>query len=127
MCSIHDVTKKPELWYHAFLLAMIVPLRDRGYEVESNAEAGLGRVDLLLYPRRNSTPGIIIEIKTFTEFVKISSDDDLKKLADEALTQIRDKDYSARLRGKSSSALFFGVAVYNKFVSVAFDRSSLQS
>jgi len=125
--SIHDVAKKPELWYHAFILAMIVPLRGRGYEVESNMEAGRGRVDLLLYPRLNSAPGIIIEIKTFTDAVKINTDDDLKNLADEALAQIREKDYSARLRGKSSSALLFGVAVYNKFVTVAFDRSSLQS
>src|SRR5687767_2514041 len=64
--SVHDVAKKPELWYHAFLLTMIVPLQGRGFVVESNAEAGMGRADLLLYPQRPkpSEFSIILEIKT---------------------------------------------------------------
>ncbi len=105
---------------------MIVPLRGRGSEVESKVEAGRGRVDLLLYPRLSSAPGINIEIKTVIGVKKIKDDGDLSCLADEALAQIQNNLYSSRLRGKSSSALLFGVAVHKKFVSVAFARSSLK-
>ncbi|MGZ3733253.1 MAG: AAA family ATPase, partial [Parachlamydiaceae bacterium] len=48
--SVFDVgTEEAEKIYHAFILGMLVGLKDR-YEVKSNRESGYGRYDVMLIP-----------------------------------------------------------------------------
>jgi hypothetical protein len=120
--SIHDTAKMPELWYHAFVLSMIYPSKLKGYVVESNIEAGTGRVDIILYHAADKLKhGIILEFKTVTdasELKKITEDSKLSKLASVAIKQIEEKSYLSRLKGKAMKAYLFGVAVVKKFVFV---------
>ena len=91
--SVHDVAKFPEAFIHGFFLALAATLGDR-YIVESNREAGLGRADLILIPRHPSDFGLP---KVF-EFKSIKPRANPAPAIDEALGQIRSKDYTARCR-----------------------------
>ena len=108
---------------------MVLPLEERGYLVESNREAGLGRAHILLLPRTALRPGIIIETKKLSKTEKslaptVKTNALLKELAEKAITQIRETKYSSRFHGVASSVLLYGVAVNNKSISVAFERMS---
>jgi hypothetical protein len=48
--------------YHAFVLGMLITLKDSCY-IESKRESGYGRVDILMTPKEKSKPGIVIEMK----------------------------------------------------------------
>ncbi len=91
--SVHDVAKFPEAFIHGFFLALAATLGDR-YIVESNRETGLGRADLILIPRHPSDFGVP---KVF-EFKSIKPRAKAQPAIDEALGQIRSKDYAARCR-----------------------------
>ncbi len=91
--SVHDVAKFPEAFIHGFFLALAATLGDR-YIVESNREAGGGRADLILIPRHPSDFGMP---KVF-EFKSIKPRAKAQPAIDEALGQIRSKDYAARCR-----------------------------
>jgi hypothetical protein len=101
---------------------MIYPSKLQGYIVESNIEAGSGRVDILLYHAVDqSKHAIILEFKTVsdaTELKKITEDSKLSKLASAAVKQIEEKSYLSRVKGKATKAYLFGVAVVKKFVFV---------
>lgn len=47
--------EEPEKVYHAFVLGLLVGLRD-SYEVKSNRESGYGRYDVMLIPRTSKGP-----------------------------------------------------------------------
>ena len=96
--------KRPECFYHGFVLGLMVELADR-YVITSNRESGFGRYDVMLEPRmggndgiKNNTiknDGIIIEFKV--------QEEDEKELADtvqSALRQIDEKNYQANLVAK---------------------------
>ena len=91
--SVHDVAKFPEAFIHGFFLALAATLGNR-YFVESNREAGGGRADLILIPRHPSDFGLP---KVF-EFKSIKPRANPQPAIDEALAQIRSKDYAARCR-----------------------------
>jgi len=85
--SAHDLARTPEAWYHAFMLSLLYPLNAQGYRIESNREAGLGRIDLILHSPVGK-PAIIIELKTRTDLKekdKVESDDDLRPDAEKGL------------------------------------------
>ena len=90
--SYHDL--KEENSYHMMMLGMCTFL-SRDYEVKSNREAGKGRYDIALKARRKDHPNIIMEFKYTRDEKK-----DLRKLAEEALEQIMEKDYMAEMRGE---------------------------
>lgn len=91
--------RKPECFYHGFVLGLMVELADR-YVITSNRESGFGRYDVMLEPRmgENNAPvsdGIIMEFKV--------QDEDEKELSDtvnEALRQIEEKNYQSNLIAK---------------------------
>ena len=59
--------KRPECFYHGFVLGLMVELSDR-YVITSNRESGFGRYDVMLEPRMAeggiaSNDGILMECK----------------------------------------------------------------
>jgi hypothetical protein len=99
--SIFDVSGiEPEKTYHAFVLGMLVGLKDR-YEVKSNRESGLGRYDVMLIPKNREALGIIIEFKKISAFKKVRLD--IAALA--ALQQIESKQYAQELVDRGIKAI----------------------
>lgn len=91
--STFDITQEdPEKVYHAFVLGMLIGLKDR-YEVKSNRESGLGRYDVMLIPKNPSDLGVILEFKKVGRFEKT----DLETAVSSALKQIDDKQYAQEL------------------------------
>jgi len=111
--SFYDVNKKnEEAVYHAFLLGILVSLTD--YEVISNRETGLGRVDIILLHKEDKNRlAIIMELKTIDEF-----EEETKELAlDKALKQIEEKKYETDVKKRGyNNILKMGVVFDGKRV-----------
>lgn len=60
--KVDDDQEKTENFYHAFVLGLIVDLKQ--YEISSNGDSGYGRYDVMLFPKNPSDHGIVIEFKT---------------------------------------------------------------
>lgn len=88
--SYHDVSANTEKVYHAFVLGLLVAFDDT-WRISSNREAGLGRYDIMLWPRTKGSAGVVIEFK------QIQSGDP-EPMLDEALNQIITRDYVAPMR-----------------------------
>ena len=91
-----------ENFYHGILLGILS--FKTGWEVSSNRESGTGFSDILI-EIDDSDIGIVIE-------VKYSDDEDqLEKDCKEALKQIKDRDYTQKLRGAGfHKILKYGIA-----------------
>ncbi len=85
--------KKPECFYHGFVLGLMVELADQ-YVITSNRESGFGRYDVMLEPKTDKD-GIILEFKVQEEDEKELSDTVL-----EVLRQIEEKNYQSSLIAK---------------------------
>ncbi len=91
--SVFDVpAEDSEKIYHAFVLGMLVGLKD-AYEVKSNRESGLGRYDVMLIPANTHDLGIIMEFKKVGRFEEL----ELEAAAVSALKQIEEKQYAQEL------------------------------
>ena len=111
--SFYDVNKKnEEAVYHAFLLGILISLNN--YEVISNRETGLGRVDIiLLHKEDKNRVAIIMELKTIDEFEEETKDIALKK----ALKQIEKKKYEIEVKKRGyNNILKMGVVFDGKRV-----------
>lgn len=94
----------PEQVYHAFVLGLVVGLRDQFY-VQSNRESGNGRFDVCLIPKQKDQAGILMEFK------QIDSKEQLAMTASAALAQITDRQYDTVFRQQGiSKILCLGVA-----------------
>lgn len=93
---------EPERFYHGFVLGLMVELADK-YVLTSNRESSFGRYDVMLEPRMQTgaaerlgvRDAIIIEFKV--------QDEEEKELSDtvqEALRQIRERNYKAALTAR---------------------------
>ncbi len=95
--SFYDVNRRnEEAVYHAFLLGILISLDD--YEVISNRESGLGRVDIILLHKEDREKlTIIMELKSIDEFEEETKETALNN----ALIQIEEKRYEmeAKKRG----------------------------
>ena len=109
--SYHDFgDKEPERVYQAFVLGLMVHLRDQFY-VRSNRESGLGRYDVALVPMPTSVVeaqrqegmveskrwprrGVVFELKS----IDAKGEDAIEKALDEAMEQIERLDYDTELR-----------------------------
>lgn len=97
-------------------------MTDNRYKIFSNGESGDGLYDICLIPQQNNLPGIIIELKA----VKKYSAEDLKRLASDALIQIKDKHYDTRLlQSGITNILNYGVSFSGKHAEVAMSASNI--
>jgi len=84
---MYDLAKLPEAVFHAFILGLLANLRNI-YEIRSNPEAGYGRADILMIPRKSHNYfAYIIEFKT------TDTKTDTEKTAQDAIEQIQEKEY----------------------------------
>lgn len=111
--SVFDVPlEESEKIYHAFVLGMLIGLRDQ-YEIKSNRESGLGRYDVLLIPKDPKGLGIVMEFKKVGRFEK----SDLETAVESALTQIEEKHYVQELLDRGiSRILLVGLAFHGKLL-----------
>ena len=94
MFSYFDVGENTaESFYHAFILGMLVGLKD-SYYVKSNRESGHGRYDIMLEPKEKESNSFIMEFK----IVESMEEKELKAKIKEAKEQIRDKKYEQELK-----------------------------
>ncbi|HHB93667.1 MAG TPA: AAA family ATPase, partial [Campylobacterales bacterium] len=111
--SFYDVnTKNEEAVYHAFLLGILVSLTD--YEVISNRETGLGRVDIILLHKKDKNRlAIIMELKRINKFREKTKEEALTN----ALKQIEDKKYETDVKKRGyNNILKMGVVFDGKRV-----------
>ena len=86
-----------ESFYHGFILGLL-----SDYEILSNEEAGKGRLDIVIRPRKMIKKVIIIECKYAKD------EDDLIKESKEAIEQIKAKRYME----KPAYEMYGGVVAY---------------
>ena len=111
--SFYDL--KGEKVYHSLFLGMLIWLRDK-YEVKSNGERGHGRYDAMLIPLDKIKPAYIFEFKV-SKTIKA-----LIAKAEEALEQIKEKQYDAGLKEKGISKIYrIGIAFKGKNVKVKYE------
>ena len=93
MFSFMDVGESTaENFYHAFVLGMLVGLKD-SYYVNSNRESGMGRYDIMLEPKDKTANSFIIEFNV----ARAPGKEGLQKAVEEAIKQIEDKKYEVSL------------------------------
>ena len=109
--------EEPERFYHGLVLGLMVDQVDN-YILNSNRESGFGRYDIMLEPidkNNEKFPGIVIEFKVFNP----KKEDTLEETVENALRQIKEKDYDAELikRGvKEENIRHYGFAFRGKEV-----------
>ena len=111
--SFYDVNKKnEEAVYQAFLLGILISLNE--YEVISNQESGLGRVDIILLHKEDKNRlAIIMELKRINKFKEKTKEKALKN----ALKQIEDKKYETDVKKRGyNNILKMGVVFDGKRV-----------
>ena len=111
--SFYDL--KGEKVYHSLFLGMLIWLRDK-YEVKSNGERGHGRYDAMLIPLDKIKPAYIFEFKV-SKTIK-----GLTAKAEEALEQIKEKQYDVGLKEKGIYKIYkIGIAFKGKNVKVKYE------
>ena len=111
--SFYDL--KGEKVYHSLFLGMLIWLRDK-YEVKSNGERGHGRYDAMLIPLDKIKPAYVFEFKV-SKTIK-----GLTAKAEEALEQIKEKQYAAGLKEKGISKIYrIGIAFKGKNVKIKYE------
>ena len=93
MFSFMDVGENTaENFYHAFVLGMLVGLKDT-YYVNSNRESGFGRYDIMLEPMDKNGNSFIIEFKVLDDLLETT----IEQTIENAKKQIIDKKYEKNL------------------------------
>lgn len=94
MFSFMDVGENTaENFYHAFVLGMLVGLKDR-YYVNSNRESGYGRYDIMLEPKDKNGNSFIMEFKVLED----KEEKTIEETVENAKRQIEDRKYEENLR-----------------------------
>ena len=103
-----------ESFYHGFLLALLSTCAQ--WNVSSNQETGKGRSDILVW-RKDRRLGFAIEIKN------VKDAESLDAACDEAMTQLKEKDYTALLRKYGvREIIMYGMAFCDKSCVVRAER-----
>jgi len=111
--SFYDL--KGEKVYHSLFLGMLIWLRDK-YEVKSNGERGHGRYDAMLIPLDKVKPAYVFEFKV-SKTIK-----GLNAKAEEALEQIKEKQYDVGLKDLGITKIYrIGIAFKGKNVKVKYE------
>ena len=94
MFSFMDVGENTaENFYHAFVLGMLVALKD-SYYVNSNRESGIGRYDIMLEPKDKNANSFIIEFKVLEDMEEKTIEDTIEN----AKKQIEERKYESILQ-----------------------------
>lgn len=86
---------EPERFYHGFVLGLIADSK-LDYNITSNRESGLGRYDVIMEPRDRKDDAFILEFKVKNP----DSEKTLEETVENALNQIKEKNYDAILIAK---------------------------
>ena len=120
VCNKPSDMIKPERFYHGFVLGLLVNLSKK-YVLTSNRESGFGRYDVMLEPLDKNQNAYVIEFKVF----KQNRDKTLTGAVQNALKQIREKQYDTQLlaKGVSKEKIFhYGFAFEGKTVLIGTDE-----
>ena len=102
------------------IMLVIANLTMEDYLVREEMPSGIGISDILILPKKTNLPGAIIEVKTLKAR---SSEDRLKKSANSALTQIKEKDYGEILRSYGAKPiLYYGISCAGKKAAVVLEK-----
>lgn len=94
MFSYMDVGENTaENFYHAFVLGMLVGLKD-SYIVNSNRESGIGRYDIMLEPKEKNGNSFIMEFKVMEDMEEKT----IEETIENAKKQIEEKEYEENLK-----------------------------
>ncbi len=94
MFSYMDVGENTaENFYHAFVLGMLVGLKDT-YYVNSNRESGMGRYDIMLEPKDKNGNSFVMEFKVLED----KEEKTIEETIENAKKQIEEKGYENNLR-----------------------------
>lgn len=85
----------PERFYHGFVLGLMVE-QSENYEIRSNRESGFGRYDIMMIPKKNNLPAIVIEFKVYNPRREQTLEDTVQT----AIKQIEEKSYDAELMAR---------------------------
>ena len=99
-----------EEYYHGMLNGIFT---SRGFNLDSNEESGLGRLDLRVRNRPARTTLLL-------EFKRSEKENDLDKDCDEAIAQIYEKGYDKVIPEGYEHQLICGIAFYAKYAKVKF-------
>ncbi|MBR1847069.1 MAG: AAA family ATPase [Bacilli bacterium] len=101
--------------YQILLLSLTAVLFN-DYLVKSEENASLGRADIILYPKKEGAPGLLIEVKSHDADLSKSK---LQNSAKAALRQIIKQDYASRLNERGvTSILAYGISFFKNKVYV---------
>lgn len=101
--SVLDLSSgEPEKIYPAFVLGMLIGLKDH-YEIRSNRESGYGRYDVLLISKNKKNLAIIMEFKRVSRFEKI----ELELATLSALQQIEERHYAQKLLDRGVDLILY--------------------
>ncbi len=105
-----------ENFFHGYLFGLLGGIG--GYRINSNREHGNGRPDLVLEPHPPRMPAMIIEIKCAKKFGQMEAK------CDEALAQIEEQNYAAKLLDEGYQNIYkYGFCFCKKICMVKFVRN----
>ena len=107
--SYHDLNNENS--YHMMMLGMCICLSNN-YKVISNREEGKGRCDIIIQAHDEKKTSFVIEFKYLKEEKK-NIQEELNKLSNKAIQQIKDRRYDYDLKGK---VIYIGLAHHGKDV-----------
>ena len=105
--------KVPESFYHGLVLVLMVEQKE-SYIIRSNRESGYGRYDVVMEPKKDGLPAVILEFKLFSAR---RGEKTLEDTAGNALRQIEEKRYDTDLKERGIPAeriLKYGFAFQGK-------------
>jgi hypothetical protein len=98
--SYHDTAgREPEKLYHGIMLGMLVHL-DKQYEIRSNREAGFGRADIWMRPKKPGNPGVVLEFKVLNMY------DTVENVLRDGAKQVREKQYAADVSAAGATEVY---------------------
>lgn len=111
--------QEPENFYHGFILGLMAE-QSENYLLKSNRESGFGRYDVLMLPKKEKLPAIIMEFKVRNH----SKEKTLADTVQTALSQINEKKYDLEARSLGippHNIYHYGLAFEGKKVKIGKD------
>ena len=119
-----DGYQQPEKFYHGFVLGLMAE-QTENYVIKSNRESGFGRYDIMMLPKKEALPGIIMEFKVRSSRKEKS----LEETVGAALQQIKERNYDAELLSlgiPEERIRHYGFAFDGKNVLIGSDGENIQ-